>query len=65
MEWQITMQRYVDIQTDSGFKAVFGEERNREVLIDLLNAFLPAERHVRDIEYSSTELPGFTLSNKS
>ena len=65
MEWQITMQRYVDIQTDSGFKAVFGEERNREVLIDLLNAFFPAERHVRDIEYSSTELPGFTLSNKS
>ncbi len=41
MEWQITMQRYVDIQDDSGFKAVFGEERNREVLIDLLNAFFP------------------------
>ena len=59
------MQRYVDILTDSGFKAVFGEQRNREVLIDMLNAFLPDGRHVRDIEYSATELPGFTLSNKS
>ena len=65
MEWQITMQRFVDILTDSGFKAVFGEQRNREVLMDLINAFLPKDRHVRDITYSATELPGFTLSNKS
>lgn len=48
MEWQITMQRFVDILTDSGFKAVFGEQRNREVLMDLINAFLPKDRHVRD-----------------
>ena len=65
MEWQISMQRFVDILTDSGFKAVFGEQRNREVLMELLNAFLPQDRHVRNIEYSATELPGFTLSNKS
>ena len=65
MEMQISMRRYVDILTDSGFKAVFGEHRNKAVLIDLLNAFLPKNRRVRDISYSATELPGFTLSNKS
>ena len=65
MEWQIMNQRYVDILTDSGFKAVFGEQRNKAVLIDLLNAFLPPDRKVRDISYSTTELPGFTLANKS
>ena len=65
MEWQIPLQRYADILTDSGFKAVFGEQRNKDVLIDLLNAFLPQDRHVREISYSATELPGFSLSNKS
>ena len=65
MEWQIPLQRYADILTDSGFKAVFGEQRNKDVLIDLLNAFLPPDRHVREISYSATELPGVSLSNKS
>ena len=57
--------RYVDLMTDSGFKAVFGEPRNKRVLIDLLNIVLPPERTVSDIEYSTTELPGLTFTNKN
>ena len=29
------VQRYVDILTDAGLKAVFGDQRNKDVLIDL------------------------------
>lgn len=42
-------KRYVDILTDAGFKAVFGEERNSDVLMDLLNIILPRERRVKAI----------------
>ena len=58
-------QRYVDILTEAGFKAVFGVERNKDVLIDLLNVVLPAHRRVRDLTYSTTEIPGITMTNKS
>ena len=58
-------QRYVDILTEAGFKAVFGVEKNKDVLIGLLNVVLPAHRRVTDLAYSTTEVPGFTMSNKS
>ena len=60
-----TLQKYVDILTDAGFKAVFGDRRNKEVLIDFLNVVLPAHRKVRDLEYSTTEIASFTLETKS
>ena len=60
-----TVQRYVDILTEAGFKAVFGVEKNKDVLIDLLNVVLPEHRRVQDLTYSTTELPGFTMANKS
>ncbi len=59
------VQRYVDILTDAGFKAVFGDQRNKDVLIDFLNAILPEERQIKDLEYATTEIPGFALESKS
>ena len=38
---QAAVQRYVDILTDAGLKAVFGDQRNKDVLIDLLNVIPP------------------------
>ena len=61
----IIVQRYVDILSDAGFKAVFGDHRNKDVLIDLINVLLPESRSVKDISYATTEIPGFSLSNKS
>lgn len=58
-------QRYVDILSDAGFKAVFGDQRNRDALTDRLNAMLPDDRKVKELTYSTTEIPGFTLSGKS
>lgn len=53
-----TVQRYVDILTEAGFKAVFGVEKNKDVLIDLLNVLLPEHRRVHDLSYATTEIPG-------
>ena len=46
------VQRYVDILTEAGFKAVFGEEKNKDVLIDLLNVVLPENRLHSHLERS-------------
>ena len=47
-----TVQRYVDILAEAGFKAVFGEEKNKDVLIDLLNVVLPENRLHSHLERS-------------
>ena len=57
--------RYVDILTDGGFKAVFGDAANKQVVMDFLNAILPEGRKIHSLEYSTTEIPGITLANKS
>ena len=64
-ETRTSAQRYVDILTEAGFKAVFGVEKNKDVLIALLNVVLPEHRRVTDLAYSTTEIPGFTMSNPS
>lgn len=62
---QETAQRYVDILSDAGFKAVFGEQRNSDVLTDLLNVILPPHRKVRKLTYMTTEVPQFSPYSKS
>ena len=57
-------QRYVDILTNGGFKAFFGDRKNRKAVIDILNALLPRHRQVVDIDYLSTEQYGQTPENK-
>ena len=47
-----SFRRYVDILSDSGFKAVFGDENNTDVIIDFLNVVLPEERRVRSLTFS-------------
>jgi len=51
-------QRYVDILSNAGFKAFFGDESNKESVISLLNTLLPAHRQIKDIEYRPTEHQG-------
>lgn len=57
--------RYVSVLSDAGFKAVFGGERNTDVLLDLLNAVLPAERRVHEVNYNTAEIPGLTVEGKT
>ena len=52
------VQRYVDILTNGGFKALFGDSDNKDVVMSILNVLLPAPRHVVDIDYLPTEYQG-------
>ena len=47
--------KYVDLLTNSGFKALFGDEKNKEVVMSIIDVLLPEHRHIIDIEYMQTE----------
>ena len=53
-----TVQRYVDILTNGGFKALFGDVNNKEVVMSILNVLLPENRKIVDIDYLPTEHQG-------
>ena len=58
--------RYVDLTLDAGFKAVFADRSNKELLIGLLNVLLPPEAKVEDIvEYLDRETGPDFLDGKS
>ena len=39
-----TMAKFINPFTDVGFKRIFGQEINKDLLIDFLNALLDGER---------------------
>jgi len=51
-------QRYVDILSNGGFKAFFGDESNKEAVMALLNTMLPMHRQIKEIDYQPTEHQG-------
>ena len=58
------MQRYVDLLKNSGFKAVFGDRNNKDVVMSVINALLPPHRQVSEIDYAPTDYQGPTLLSK-
>ena len=54
--------KFVDLLTNAGFKAVFGDEANQDVVMSIINEFLPEHRQVTDIQYLPTEHQGPVLS---
>ena len=55
---EMVVQRYVDILTNGGFKALFGNVNNKDVVISILNVLLPEHRQIEGIDYLTTELQG-------
>ena len=53
-----SIQRYVDILSNGGFKALFGDAGNKDVVMSIINVFLPDHRRVVDISYLPTEHHG-------
>ena len=51
------MDKYINLFTDFGFKKVFGEEPNKDLLISFLNTLLPAKHQIAELEYSRNEWP--------
>ncbi len=50
--------KYVNPFTDFGFKKIFGEEASKPLLIDFLNALLPAHSQVADLSFKNGEQLG-------
>jgi hypothetical protein len=40
---------YINPFTDFGFKKLFGEEVNKDLLIDFLNGLLPGHHRIKDL----------------
>jgi predicted transposase/invertase (TIGR01784 family) len=56
--------RYINPYTDFGFKKLFGEEANKDLLVDFLNAFLPEKHHVKTLTFHNTEKLGSTIDSR-
>lgn len=51
-------ERFLNPFTDFGFKKLFGEEPNKDLLISLLNTLLPQKHQITDLEYTKNEYLG-------
>ncbi len=52
--------KYVNPFTDFGFKKIFGEEANKPLLLDFLNALLPTADKIVDLTFKNNEQMGQT-----
>ena len=58
--------KYVNPFTDFGFKKLFGNELNKEFLINFLNTLLPENHKIQDLTYTKNEhLGGSPLDRKT
>ena len=58
------MDRYINLFTDFGFKKVFGEEPNKDLLISFLNTLLPAKHQIAELEFSRNEWQGVSVLDR-
>ena len=49
---------FINPFTDFGFKKLFGEEPNKDLLISFLNALLPERHQIQDLQYTKNEYQG-------
>jgi predicted transposase/invertase (TIGR01784 family) len=59
-----TMSRYINPYTDFGFKKLFGDEANKDILIDFLNSQLPPKHQIKTLEFRNTEQLGLVAFDR-
>ncbi|MDR0611640.1 MAG: Rpn family recombination-promoting nuclease/putative transposase [Planctomycetaceae bacterium] len=60
------LPRYINPYTDFGFKKLFGEEANKDLLVNFLNAVLPPEHQVHQLYFNNPEqLPNNIVDRKA
>lgn len=60
------MARYINPYTDFGFKKLFGEEANKDLLMDFLNQLLPVHHQIADLFFKNVEqLPDLPTERKA
>lgn len=52
---QSRIPRYINPYTDFGFKKLFGEEGNKDLLIDFLNQILPEKHQIQELSFRNPE----------
>lgn len=57
---------FINPYTDFGFKKLFGEEGNKDLLIDFLNELLPSRHQIAALDFKNVEvLPGLAEERKA
>jgi predicted transposase/invertase (TIGR01784 family) len=56
--------KYVNPYTDFGFKKLFGEEANKDLLMDFLNQLLPTEHKILHLTFKNPEQAGDLRSDR-
>lgn len=56
--------KYVDPYTDFGFKTLFGEEANRDLLVDFLNELLPKKHRIVNLTLKNPEKLGAWINDR-
>ncbi|MEY3219870.1 MAG: hypothetical protein RIT27_1227 [Pseudomonadota bacterium] len=60
------MSRYLNPYTDFGFKKLFGEEGNKDLLTDFLNQLLPPKHQIDTLHFKNVEnLPDLSVERKA
>ena len=59
------MSKYINPFSDWGFKTIFGQTANKDLLIDFLNNLLAGEQEIEDITFLDKELLGEIRSDRS
>lgn len=49
------MSKYINPYTDFGFKKLFGEDANKDLLIDFLNQLLPQKHQITNLNFRNVE----------
>lgn len=57
-------ERYINPFTDFGFKKIFGEEANKDLLIDFLNELLISKGTITNISFLKTENLGGSIADR-
>jgi predicted transposase/invertase (TIGR01784 family) len=58
------MPRFINPYTDFGFKKLFGEEANSDLLADFLNTLLPERHQIKTLEFRNQEQLGHAASDR-
>ncbi|MDR3181677.1 MAG: Rpn family recombination-promoting nuclease/putative transposase, partial [Planctomycetaceae bacterium] len=59
------MSRYINPYTDFGFKKLFGEEANKDLLIDFLNTLLPEHHQITKLSFRNPAVLGRNKEERS
>ena len=58
------MEKYINPFTDWAFKRIFGQEANKDLLINFLNELLKDEQHIVDVQFLDKEQLGRTSKER-